>query len=62
MFMTRTREKLFFSGQYICYGNKVSGYTPNQFLEELGKPYDPVKHEAKKRRTEKEASKKKKAA
>lgn len=64
--MTRAREELFVSGQYICYGNKESGYTPNQFLEEvytiLDEPYDPVDHEAEKRRAEKASSKKKKAA
>ena len=62
--MTRAREELFVSGQYICYGNKEEGYTPNQFLAEvygiLNEPYDPVDHEAEKRRAEKEAQRKKK--
>lgn len=66
MSMTRAREELFVSGQYICYGNKEDGYTPNQFLEEiyqiLGEPYDPVNHEAEKKKAEKASSKKKKAA
>ena len=62
--MTRAREELFVSGQYICYGNKEDGYTPNQFLAEiyqiLGEPYDPVDHEAERKRAEKEASREKK--
>lgn len=30
--MTRAREELFVSGQYICYGNREDGYTPSQSL------------------------------
>lgn len=64
--MTRAREELFVTGQFICYGNKDEGYTPNQFLAEvysiLNEPYDPVDHEAERRRAEKEAQRKKKKA
>ena len=64
--MTRAREELFVSGQFICYGNKTDDYTTNQFLKEvygiLGEPYDPVDHEAEKKKAEKEAAKKKKKA
>lgn len=60
--MTRAREELTVTGQYICYGNREDGYTPNQFLAEvykiLGEPYDPVDHEAEKKRAEKEAQRK----
>ena len=64
--MTRAREELFVSGQFICYGNKEDGYTQNQFLQEvygiLGEDYDPVDHEAEKKKAEKASAKKKKTA
>ena len=64
--MTRAREELFVSGQFICYGNKEGGYTQNQFLQEiygiLGEDYDPVDHEAEKKKAEKASTKKKKTA
>lgn len=62
--MTRAREELFITGQYIAYGSKEEGYTQNQFLEEvyhlLGENYDPVDHEAEKSKAEKDAAKSKK--
>jgi len=64
--ITRAREELFVSGQFICYGNKEDGYTQNQFLQEvygiLGEDYDPVDHEAEKKKAEKASAKKKKTA
>lgn len=60
--MTRARDSLTVTGQYIAYGTKETGYEQNQFLREvyqiLGETYDPVDHEAEKRKTEKEAAKK----
>ena len=60
--MTRARDSLTVTGQYIAYGTKETGYEQNQFLREvyqiLGETYDPVDHEAEKRKAEKEAAKK----
>lgn len=60
--MTRARDSLTVTGQYIAYGTKETGYEQNQFLCEvyqiLGETYDPVDHEAEKRKAEKEAAKK----
>lgn len=60
--MTRARDFLTVTGQYIAYGTKETGYEQNQFLREvyqiLGETYDPVDHEAEKRKAEKEAAKK----
>lgn len=60
--MTRARDSLTVTGQYIAYGTKETGYERNQFLREvyqiLGETYDPVDHEAEKRKAEKEAAKK----
>ena len=59
--MTRARDSLTVTGQYIAYGTKETGYEQNQFLREvyqiLGETYDPVDHEAEKRKAEKEAAK-----
>lgn len=56
--MTRARDELTVTGQYIAFGTKETGYTNNQFLEEvhklLGVTYDPVDHEAEKKKAEKE--------
>ena len=60
--MTRAKDSLTVTGQYIAYGTKETGYEQNQFLREvyqiLGETYDPVDHEAEKRKAEKEAAKK----
>lgn len=60
--MTRARDSLTVTGQYIAYGTKETGYEQNQFLREvyqiLGETYDPVDHEAEKRKAEKKAAKK----
>ena len=60
--MTRARDSLTVTGQYIAYGTKETGYEQNQFLREvyqiLGETYDPVDHAAEKRKAEKEAAKK----
>lgn len=60
--ITRARDSLTVTGQYIAYGTKETGYEQNQFLREvyqiLGETYDPVDHEAEKRKAEKEAAKK----
>lgn len=59
--MTRARDFLTVTGQYIAYGTKETGYEPNQFLREvfdiLHEPYDPVDHEAERRKKEKAAGK-----
>lgn len=56
--MTRARDSLIVTGQYIAYGTKETGYFPNQFLKEvfdiLDEPYDPIDHEAEKRKAERE--------
>lgn len=53
---TRARDYLTVTGQYIAFGTKETGYTQNLFLQDaysiLGKSYDPVDHEAEKRREE----------
>lgn len=62
--MTRARDELYITGQYIAFGTKEQGYTNNQFLEEvyklMGKTYDPVDHEAERKKAEKEQSKRQK--
>ena len=56
--LTRARDEVFVSGQFIAFGTKEQGYTQNQFLEEvhylLDETYDPVDHEAERKRLEKE--------
>lgn len=63
--MTRARDELFITGQYIAYGNKEC-YVYNRFLEEvfdaLGEKYDPVDHEKEKLEAEKKERKKKELA
>lgn len=59
--LTRARDEVFVSGQFIAFGTKEQGYTQNQFLEEvhylLGENYDPVDHEAERKKQEKEKQK-----
>lgn len=60
--MTRAREKLFITSQYISHGTKKDGYVPNMFLPELmaitGDFYDPVDHEKEAAEEAKKAAKK----
>ena len=58
--VTRAKEQLFVTGQYVAYGPK-DNRTYNQFLKNvydcLGEKYDPVDHEAEKEKQLKEVQK-----